>query len=70
MPLDDRDELRVVGDQFPQLLDALNACEKLLKKIRSKRNKGLATDLDVECARQARDLLRNILDAANWRTDQ
>lgn len=69
MPLDDRDELRIVGEQFPQLLVTLNACERLLKTIRSKRNKGLANDLDVEHARQARNLVRNVLDAGNWRTD-
>jgi hypothetical protein len=69
VPLDDRDEFRVVGEQFPQLLVALNAAERLLKVIRSKRNQGLANDLDVEHARQARDLVRNILDAANWRKD-
>lgn len=67
MPLDWRPEEELAKEQFPQLLTALEAAEKLLKKIRRFRNQGRANDTDVEHVRQARDLLRNVLDAANWR---
>lgn len=67
MPLDWHPEEDAAREQFPQLLDALASCERLLKKIRRMRNQGRANDLDVEQARDARDKLRNILQAQNWR---
>lgn len=48
--------------QFPQLLSAAEQLDKLFKKLRGLRNKGLATDIDVEHAREARRLVLNILD--------
>ena len=54
------------GDQWPRLVRSLDECEKLLKDCRSKRSKGLANDIDVESAREARDAIRSILIKGNW----
>lgn len=66
MPIDDRPNIEAAERQFPNLLDAIELCEKVLKKLRGLRNKGLASDLDVQSARLARDYLLTILDKGNW----
>lgn len=66
MPFDPRDYLPAAP---PQLAAALEATEKLLKKLRTLRNKGRATDADVEDARAARDRVLAILDRQNWREE-
>jgi hypothetical protein len=66
MPIDERRNTEVAEVQFPNLLDAIELCEKVLKKLRGLRNKRLASDLDVEAARSARDNLLTILDKGNW----
>lgn len=50
-----------------QYLDALDALERALKKCRGLRNKGLATDEDVERIREARG---NVLSVINYRAWQ
>lgn len=64
MPYDPRDYL---PEAPPQLAAALEALEKLLKKLRALRNKGRATDADVEDARAARDRVLAVLDRQHWR---
>lgn len=59
----------IADEFFPRLSRCLKDAENLLKNLRSKRNRGLATDRDVEDARQARDCLRNILLTGNWIED-
>lgn len=55
-------------DECPVLLNrAFVAAERWLKKTRRLRNKGQATDADVEAARQAFYLLRETLVRENWR---
>lgn len=55
-------------DEAPeQLAGAFVALEKWIKKARGLRNKGLATDKDVERARAAWELIRESLAEANWR---
>lgn len=49
------------------LANAYHAAEKWLKKSRQLRNKGLATDRDVERARAAWELVRESVAEANWR---
>ncbi len=66
MPIDDRPNIALAESQFPNLLDAIDLCEKVLKKLRGLRNKRMASDLDVEAARLARDQLLTILDKGNW----
>lgn len=63
MPIDDRPWF----DEAPlQYLDALEALEKALKKARGLRNKGLATDEDVERLREARGNVLSVIDYRAW----
>lgn len=57
----------VCEEQFPRLWRAFTAAEACLKKIRSLRNKGRATDVDVENVRTAMDRLRTTINSGNWR---
>lgn len=55
-------------DDAPQWLkDTAGSTENLLGRMRRARNKGLATDQDVEDARFARDLIRYICKRTSWR---
>lgn len=62
-PVNDRPWL---DDAPTQYLDALDALEKALKKCRGLRNKGLATDTDVELLRQARGAVLSVIDYRAW----
>lgn len=66
---DERENEDLAAEQFPQLMNAVDAADKLLKKIRSLRNKGRASERDVEQAREARRQLLTILDHGNWAID-
>ena len=66
MPIDDRPNLDTAREKFPNLFRAVDECDRTLKKLRRIRNRGFATDHDVEAARQARDLLLTILDKGHW----
>jgi hypothetical protein len=54
------------ADAPPQYLDALDALEKALKKCRQLRNKGLATDEDVERIREARGGVLSVINYRAW----
>lgn len=63
MPVNDRPWF---DDAPVQYLDALDAIEKALKKARGLRNKGLATDEDVERLRDARGSVLSVIDFRAW----
>lgn len=56
----------IADKQFPQLMAAIDAADKVLKKLRGLRNKGRASDEDVDAARHARNELLSILDHGHW----
>lgn len=56
----------IAKQDFPRLARCLADAERLLKTLRGYRNKGKASDQDVEDARTARDALRNVLVTGNW----
>lgn len=54
-------------DAPEQLNQSSHFCSELLKKLRRLKNRGFATDEDLEDARIARDAIWRILNRANWR---
>lgn len=60
-------DLSDYADAPQWLKDTAGSTENLLGRMRRARNKGLATEQDVEDARRARDLVRYICKRASWR---